>query len=144
MDRGHSLPELAVALLLAALLLPAGVAGLRAAADRVAVASVREEVAALLVQTRAEARMRGGASLLIGADPLTLHLIAGSDTLHAADPQHRTGVYRLPPPGSEALRPLRIEYDALGVGRVASATVRLGRGRARGVLTISALGRVVR
>jgi hypothetical protein len=143
MRSGHTLPELLAVLTLAALLVPAGVGALRHAADRAAVLAVREEVAALLVRARVEARGRGGASLLILPDPLRLRLVAEPDTLRAADPEMDRGVRLAAPPGGE-VGPLRIEYDALGLGRVASATIRLRRGRADAVLVVSSLGRVVR
>lgn len=144
MRAGHTLPELAVVLLLAALLAPLGLAGLRHAGDRAAVAAVREEVAALLVRTRGEARARGGAALLIAPDPLRLVLVSGNDTLGTWEPGRERGVRWLGPGSGRAPSPVRIDYDALGIGRMASATLRLGRGRFTSTLVISSLGRVVR
>lgn len=144
MRTGHTLLELLAVLVLAALLVPVGAAALRNAADRAAVLAVREEVAAHLVRARAEARLRGGASLLILPDPLRLVLVAEPDTLRRAEPGVDRGVYLAPPPGGGAPRPVRIDYDALGLGRVASATIRLRRGRVEQSLVVSSLGRVVR
>lgn len=144
MRTGHTLLELLAVLALAALLVPAGAAALRSAGDRAAVHAVREELAANLVRTRAEARGRGGAALIVLPDPLRLLLVAGEDTLRRAEPGRERGVVLEPAPGAASATPLHIEYDALGLGRMASATVRIRRGRATARLVVSSLGRVVR
>jgi hypothetical protein len=146
MRDGHSLPELVVVLLLATLLVPPGIGVLLALRDRGAVVAVREETAALLVRARAEARVRGGAAVVVLTEPLRLRLVAGEDTLQRSDPGRELGVERVGPdgPSDAPLPPVVITYDALGIGRMASATLRFRRGRAVSTLVVSSLGRVAR
>lgn len=146
MRDGHSLPELVVVLLLATLLVPPGIGILRALRDRAAVVAVREETAALLVRARAEARVRGGAGVVVLPEPLRLRLVAGEDTLHRSDPGRELGVERVGPdgPSDAPFPPVVITYDALGIGRMASATLRFQRGRAVSTLVVSSLGRATR
>lgn len=144
MRYGQSLLELLAVLALVGLLVSTGVGALRRAADGAAVAAAREEVASSLVRARAEARLRGGASLLILPDPLRIRLVVEPDTLHRSEPGVDRRVRLAPTGAGRQAAPVRIEYDALGLGRVASATLRLERGRASAVLVVSSLGRVVR
>ena len=88
-------------------------------------------------------RGRGG---WCSPEPLRLRLVAGEDTLHRSDPGRELGVERVGPdgPSDAPLPPVVITYDALGIGRMASATLRFQRGRAVSTLVVSSLGRATR
>jgi hypothetical protein len=141
MRRGHTLFELCAVLLLVALavsaLLPAG----RALRDRMAVVAAREAVAGLVAEARMAALAHGGA---------TVHLQAGPWRAWA---QVEDSVLRLVPLESglavnvelsRGRTATDIQYDALGLGQVASETVRFRRGDAVRALVISGYGRVRR
>jgi prepilin-type N-terminal cleavage/methylation domain-containing protein len=136
--RGYSLIELLFVLMLGTLLLAATAAPIAYARDVMAVRSARSEIAALLAVTRSTAIMAGGATLVVDIEQGTARIERSGTTV--GDVQHialRHGV-RL-----EASRPLlTIRYDALGIGRMSNATVRVRSGRVTGTITVSAYGRV--
>jgi Tfp pilus assembly protein FimT len=138
---GASLLELATALALLAVGLSAALppaAGLR---DRLAVGAVRNEMLALLLRARAEAPARGGARLEIRVGDDEVRLFSGDSmvALHRFRRAQGVGV-ELGGGRDEA----DIVYDALGLGRVASRTVVIARGRMRDTIRISSYGRVAR
>lgn len=140
MPRGHTLPELCTALLLGALALSVVLPGASAARDRLSVAAAREGVAGLIAEARVAALAHGGATVHLETLPARAWSEAGDTVLRALD-LTEWGV-SLALSGGRTSRVLR--YDALGLGQVASETVRFRRGRVDRALVVSGFGRVRR
>ena len=142
MDRGLTVVEL----LLALTLLSLGVASLlplaRHQRDRLAVAGAREAVAGVIARGRAEARRRGGATVVLTAAPPGARV----ESRDAEIPLLRSDLtsFEVEMDLGDDVREARLRYDALGVGRVASRTVAFRRGRAEVALVVASYGRVSR
>lgn len=136
---GYTLLELIFVLMLSALLLGAAVAPIRHARSVLAVRAARAELTALLAVTRATAIAAGGASLHV--DVMTgaawIEIAPGE---RSGDVQYIGARHDVSLSASSPL--LMIRYDALGIGRMSNATVRVRRGPITGTVTISAYGRV--
>ncbi len=108
--------------------------------DGLAVRAAREEAVGLLHRARMEATAWGGATVVVTTKPPEMELWTGGRRVassHFGD----QGV-GLTLSGD---RPrVELAYDGLGLGRVASQTLRFRRGSAEAVLVISAWGRVRR
>ena len=138
---GHTLVELTFVLLLLGVAAASVAPTARQARDRAAVASAREALVGLLVETRLAAIETGGASVMIQAAPARAEGSANGTTLRRLDLAADFGV-RL---ALGAARPVvELRYDALGLGRVASQTIVLRRGSAAAQLVVSSYGRVRR
>jgi type II secretory pathway pseudopilin PulG len=111
--------------------------------DRTAVLAAREEVAGLFHRARAEAVARGGASLLLSADPPVVELAGGQELLARCRLEDQYGA-RLTMTLSGGRMEAALRFDALGLGRVASQTIRFSRGEAEAVLVVSSYGRLAR
>lgn len=109
-----------------------------AALDGWAARSARDQALALLHRARATARIHGGARLALTADPAAVTLWVG-DSLAARWPADGASGVRIRLPGDAATDELR--FDALGLGIVASRTLRFQRGGAEARLIISSRGR---
>ena len=137
--RGYSLLELTVVLVLlglgVSLLLPAA----RRAADRFAVVGAREDLAGRLATARSLAMSSGGAALVIDEPGSSVWIQVGE---HVRDSAGLRGAVVVELPGARTRAVLR--FDGLGIGRVASQTVRFTRGRATASLVVSAYGAVSR
>lgn len=137
---GHTLPEVLLALTVAAVLTSLLVPPARRTVDRVAVDAARDRVAGLFLRARAAARARGGSSVEVDAP-------AGEVRLVAADGWRAPPVLLRERFGVEVDAGLpggvvRLAFDPLGIGRMASRTLRLRRGGAATSLVISSYGRV--
>jgi prepilin-type N-terminal cleavage/methylation domain-containing protein len=138
---GFTLVEVITAVALLAIAMAALLPAARRWLDRLAVVGAREEVMGLFHQARLEAVAHGGATVLLTCHPPVAELRAGSV---------RVGVAELVPEYGVALSLSRdreraeVTYDAMGLGRVASQTLRITRGAAEAGLVISSFGRVVR
>lgn len=133
----YSLIELIFVLLLTALLIGIVAAPLAHTRDVLAVRGARAELAALVAMTRSTAIAVGGATLIIDID-------AGSAWIERSgarvgDVQHIAERHGVELAANRSRLDLR--YDALGIGRMSSAVVRVVSGRASGSITISAYGR---
>jgi len=137
--RGYSILELTLLLALAALLLGLAWPGARAARDAYAVRAARTETVDALARTRALAIARGGAALSALADSALLHVVDAADSVHVRVDLRPLGVEL---DGGAGVDSFRVVYDGLGLGRVASRSIRLTRGRAEARITVSAYGRV--
>jgi len=140
MRRGTTLIELATVLLLLGL---AGSAALplgRRLADRMAVVSAREALAGLVAEARAVSLTHGGAALYLAAAPDRAWYQASGTVRRSVQLERDLGVVMLV---GRAL-PLEIRFDGLGLGRIASTTVRFRRGDAEAGLTLSSYGRTRR
>jgi type II secretory pathway pseudopilin PulG len=137
---GYTLVELALVLLLATMLLVAATPSLLNARDVVAVRAARAELIAAAATARSAAVLNGGAMLLIDVASARVWIETDGGILigEIRDLRSRHGV------SCEADRavPIRVRYDALGIGRLANTTVRLRRGTVLAVITVSAYGRV--
>jgi Tfp pilus assembly protein FimT len=137
---GATLPELIVVLGLLAIL---GGMTFTASADvrnGVAVRAARDAAAGEIARARALATLHGSARLLLdpGSTDLVLEAPAGSP---AAVTPLESGVTVTVDGRSE---PVWLEFDALGLGRLANRTIRFGRGSAEARLTLSSYGRARR
>lgn len=141
MRRGHTLFELCAALLLGAIalsaLLPAG----RSLLDRMAVVSAREAVAGLVAQARVAALAYGGARVHVHAAPWRAWVEVGDSVFGEVALERDLSVTVELPRGRSATE---LRYDALGLGQVASETLRFRRGDAVRALIVSGYGRVRR
>lgn len=141
MRRGYTLVELSIVLALMALSAPFLLAAGHRMRDRAAVVSARERVAGLVAEARMAAMSWGGATVHLTTDDGAAWFEAGGAVrrrlLLADDP----GVAVVLPRGRTTSD---LAYDALGIGRVASETLRFQRGEAESVLVVSGYGRVRR
>ncbi|MGD8318980.1 MAG: type II secretion system protein [Gemmatimonadota bacterium] len=141
MRRGYTLLELMATLVLVAIVGPAVVGAGHGLRDRAAVVGAREAVAGLLAQARMEARSWGGARVHLRAEPWEAWVEAGGVVRRRVALQAEWGVeVALSRSRTETV----IRYDALGLGRVASETLRFRRGDAGTALVVSGYGRVRR
>jgi len=139
---GYTLLELTLVLVLAGTLLGVAVPRGAAVLDRIAVTVARDIVAASLARTRALAISRGGATLVLRRRPLRLRIEDATGTLApGGNPALPHGI-ELETSGTDA--EIQIRYDALGIGRLASRTLRFRRGDAVATLVLSSYGRVTR
>ena len=135
---GFTLLELTFTVMLAAVALGLAAPIGSRALDGLAAGSARDTAMGFVHHTRIHARLHGGARLLILPDSV-IEVWAG-DSLRARWVGHDSHVTVDPGrPDSVSL-----EWDALGVGRVANRTIRFRRGGAEAGLVISSTGRVRR
>ena len=141
MERGHTLLELTVAVLLMATitgsLLPAAVRYRRKAA----VVAARESVAGLLAEARAVAPGFAGAVVRIESDPWRAWIQVSDSVGRSIQLEEPAGVQVVL---SRSRMRTEVSYDALGIGRVASETIRFRLDGEEAGLTVSSFGRVRR
>jgi len=141
MRHGHTLFELCAALLLASLaasvLVPAG----RIFRDRMAVVAAREAVAGLVAEARMAALAHGGARVRLAAGPWRCWIEVGDSVSAIAALERDLGV--VVSLSRERLE-TSLDYDALGLGSVASETLRFRRGDQQSALIVSGYGRLRR
>ncbi|MGH7481128.1 MAG: hypothetical protein ACRELV_03160 [Longimicrobiales bacterium] len=138
--RGATLVELLLALALIALLIGVAVPGVRGPLDRLAVQSAATAVAGSTARARIEAVARGRAAVEIDVATGRLRLVVdGPVDLETVDLRAEYGVRvsTIPP-----LPVVRLEYNALGLGVMASRSLRFRRGTAESGLVVSSYGRV--
>jgi Tfp pilus assembly protein FimT len=138
---GYTILELITVMTLMGLVTAGLLPAARHQLDRMAVLGAREEVAGLFHRARFEAISRGGAHLLLTADPSSAELSAEGEALARVGLRHEYGVVLTLSSGREEAE---LAFDALGLGRVASQTLRFTRGNAEAILVVSSLGRVSR
>lgn len=140
MSRGHTLLEIATVLALLGSTVAAVAPALRRHRDVSAVVAARESVVALVAEARVLAVGRGGADVRLSAGSSDASLLAGADTVRSLRIREDLGV-ELELGGRDEVV---LSYDAVGVGRVASATVGFRRGAEERFLVVSSYGRVRR
>ena len=136
-----TLLEMAVALTLFGLGIVVLLGAARGQLDRMAVLGGREAVAGLFHRARQTAIARGGAGVILTADPPTASLVVEGDTLATTNLEDAFGVALELSGGRSRARLL---FGPLGLGQVASQTLRFRRGGAEARLVVSSLGRVAR
>lgn len=139
--RGHTLIELLFVLSLVGVTATAVTPAAREYRDRAAVTAAREAVVGLLVRARLGAVERGEGAVRIVTDPWRAVALAGDAAVRSVDLGAEFGV-ELGIAGSPDT--VEIRYDALGLGRFASRTLRFTRGDQAASLVVSAYGRVSR
>ncbi len=141
MSTGHTLLEVVV--VLALLLVAAGVSlpALRDLRDRWAAVEAREVAAGIFARARAEAPLSGGATVTVRERPPTIAWSAPSGGGEEVDLGSRFGV-AVEVAGRATIA--IVDYDGLGLGRVASRTLHFRRGAADVRIVVSAYGRAAR
>lgn len=136
-----TLLELMIALCVLGILLGAALPPMKRSLDSVAVRAARDELAAGVRSARAAARALGGARLLLDAPAARYAVVdAAGDTL--AGPVDLAERHGVAVEASGVADTVALPFDGLGIGRVASRTIRVRRGAAVAGLTVSAYGRV--
>lgn len=140
-SQGFTLMELAVVLALVGLAISHLLSTARYQSDRMAVWGAREELVGLLHRARTEAISRGGTEVVLHSSPPFAELLSGEDTLARTSLGETYGVgLGLSRGRAEA----RLRFGPLGLGLVASQTLRITKGEAEAFLVVSSLGRVTR
>lgn len=136
---GTSFLELIIVLALLAVLLGICAPATLAWRDGLAVRAARDDLASGFAVARATAAASGGATLVLDTGAAVFWITAAGSEGPVTDLGARYGV-RFDGGGARA----EFAYDALGIGRLTSRTLRLRRGTAEAGLTVSAYGRVRR
>ena len=135
---GITLLDLVAVLALLGVALGLAIPASRAAVDRRAVSSVRDQALAALHRSRLEARMRGGAVLEFDGVQGRLRVLSGDSLLWSSD---APGEHRVTMALQDGGRSTAVRFDALGLGILASRTVLFRGGGAEAGLVISSRGR---
>lgn len=138
-QRGKSLTELLLTMSLLSIVAMLALPQARRGIDALYVRSAREALFGVATHARALALARGGADLII--DPVD-GSVRAVDASGAVGSMTMLGEYHVSV-ASDRTR-IVLHYDARGIGRMASRTVRLRRGNAEAGLTFSSYGRVRR
>ena len=109
--------------------------------DRMAVLGAREAAVGLIHRARMEAVASGGARLEVESSPPAMKIVAGAPSQAIEAVAFDEGVI-LALSGDR--KSAELTFDAMGVGRVASQTLRFSRGSAQAELVVSSFGRVTR
>lgn len=117
-----------------------GAPSVRSLADTASVINARERIAAGVTHARYRAIASGGATLRVRGEPPSALLEVGDSVVELLGPEHFDGVSMNLGRRTE----VTLRFDRLGLGRMASTTIRLQRGDVRRTLTLSAYGRVRR
>ena len=137
---GVTLLELTIAIGVIAITLALAAPPLTHARDVLAVRAARDAIVAAAARTRAMAIQHGGALLRIDPTSGAITITGGDGTLESAARIAGDIEVRVLVQGSQSTEAL-IQYDALGIGRLANRTISLSRGRSSGGVTFSAYGR---
>ncbi|MCY4647404.1 MAG: type II secretion system protein [Gammaproteobacteria bacterium] len=141
MNGGFTLFECLVVLAIVGIGIALGLPALQLHRDRWAVTQAREASAALLARARVDALGSGVSTVTIQSGGGQIERRLGSTFRERVDLGDRYGV-SLDISGRDTLA--TVEFNALGLGRMAARTLRFGRGAASASLVISAYGRVSR
>lgn len=136
---GFSLIELITATIILAVMAGIAVPPMVRARDAIAVRSARAELAAAVATARSTAVLTGGASMIIDVP----NDVAWIDAPAFRGPlRYDVGLRYGVTLRSARDAPVTLRFDALGIGRMTSSTVRIRRGTSEVALVISAYGRV--
>lgn len=109
--------------------------------DRMAVLGAREAAVGLIHRARMEAIARGGARVVVETSPPAMKIVARASSPAIDEVTFDEGVIMALSGDRESVE---LTFDAMGVGRVASQTLRFSRGSAQAELVVSSFGRVTR
>lgn len=139
---GTSLTEMLLVLSILGICIALAATPARSGLDALRVRSAREAVFGMATRTRALAIARGGADLVIDLHAATATVVDASgaiaDRMTLAPARIGIAV-----DGSAPARVI-LRYDGIGIGRMASRTVRFTKGSAEAGLTFSSYGRIRR
>lgn len=137
---GYTLLELTLVVSLATLLVGIAVPSMLRGLHALAVRGAHAELTATVAATRTAAIMAGGANVVIDLDAAAVWIetAAGERVGDTRDLDRSYGVALESSRGPV----LTLRFDALGIGRLANATIRIRRGRAVSSIVVSAYGRV--
>ena len=136
---GTTLLELTFALVITAIVATMSLPTMLHARRVLAVRAARADLAAALATARSAAVLSGGAAVTIDVAHGVVWIATG-DGRRIGDAQPLSARHGVT---LEADRPLiTVQYDALGIGRLANASIRVRRGDVTAAVTISAYGRV--
>jgi Tfp pilus assembly protein FimT len=138
---GTSLVEILFVLCLIGVLLMLGGASYGSARDVAAVRAARDEIVAASARTRAYAVRHGGGALTIDGVAGTLRIVTRDSAINVTEVMSDALGVTVAVDGSRGLTSATLQYDALGIGRLASRTITLSRGSVSGGVTFSAYGR---
>lgn len=139
--RGHTLVELLFVLFLTGVTAASIAPAARRQRDRASVVGAREAVVGLLAEARLAAIESGSARVRITASPATAEALERGGSLRTTALAAEFGVtVSLSGAASQA----DLDYDELGLGKMASQTIVFRRGREATELVVSAYGRVRR
>jgi Tfp pilus assembly protein FimT len=136
-----TLTETCIALTLMGVLSTWAVPSARHGMNVVKVRGAREAVFGIATRARAVALAQGGADLVVDANERTASVVNAAGTVIHTTSLASYGVEVIAD-GSSAH--VIIHYDARGIGRMASRTLRFRRGNVEAGLTVSTYGRVRR
>jgi Tfp pilus assembly protein FimT len=140
MNRGATLPELLLVLLLMGMVTPVAWRHTRAQMDALAVRAAREAVVGLFHRARTEARVSGDARVLILEGGGVYLQNAEGETMDQVVPGQLGVELRIRGERTEA----EVRFRSLGLAAFASATLEFERGRRGAELTVSGYGRIRR
>ncbi|MGD8360459.1 MAG: type II secretion system protein [Gemmatimonadota bacterium] len=138
---GFSLPELVLVMTIVGLALGGALPAAFRLRDRMAVVGARESVVGVFHKARIEAVAFGGASIVLRVSPPGAELWSAGALRSSVPLGLDLEVEMTLSSGRERVE---IFFDALGLGRVASQTIRFLRNGSRSGLVVSSLGRVIR
>lgn len=139
MDNGFTLFECLVVLAIVGIGIALGMPALQAQRDRWAVTRATTAVAAVLARARMEAMGSGGSKITISPSRRRIERSSRGVVRESLELGNRYGV-SLEMSGRDTLA--TIEFNALGLGRMAARTLRFERGDVSASLVISTYGRV--
>ena len=142
MGRGYTLLELVAALALLGTLMGVATPPLVALRDVASVLAAREQLVGLISAARVIAVANGGAVVAVDAAPARGRISARGRLVRSLTMAESTPGLVLDLPGGRDTTAL--VFDAMGIGRFASATFRFRRGSAERSVVVSAYGRVRR
>lgn len=140
-QRGTTLIELLLVLALLTTLLGVALPGVGKWRDLHAARAARDELAAGLAWARLAAVSNGGSTLVVDEVTARFWMTTPAGPVGAAVDLGDRYAVRLELGAAERVA---LQYDALGIGRHASRTIRLRRGSAEAGLVVSSYGRVRR
>ena len=141
MARGTTLLETLAVVVLVTVIVGAGGPTVQGLVDRATVSVAREALVGLVAEARVVALARGGATVVIERRPPGASIVVDGRVERSLGEGLPSAI------GLELGRGrdrLELSYDALGLGRVASATIRLRLRDKERTLVISSYGRVRR
>lgn len=136
---GHTLLELALVLGIGGSLFLLATPSLQHARDLMATRAARDYLLTQLALARVAAPAHGGAEVVLDTAAAQV-LVRSAARVHSRSSLRDHFGVELTFPG-QAAATATLRFDALGLGRMASRTVAVSRGRARAHLSISAYGR---